>query len=118
MLKKFDSYRTPAAVIAAAALAVGVLGSTGMRNLVVASGGAATETGPGEQQAPAKKFAPPPADEQKRLLGEIDEATTLARPRTQRPRQPWPANCWRTAVRTRPTGPSSSPAAPRRGDRP
>ncbi len=74
MLKKFDSYRTPAALIAAAALAVGVLGSTGMRNLVVASGGAATETGPGEQQAPAKKFAPPPADEQKRLLAQIDEA--------------------------------------------
>ena len=73
MLKKFDSYRTPAALIAAAALAVGVLGSTGMRNLVVASGGAATETGPGEQQAPAKKLAPPSADEQKRLLGEIDE---------------------------------------------
>ncbi len=61
-----------------------------------------------EAEAPAKKLAPPAAEEQKRLLGEIDEVYKPSAPRTVRPRPPWPANCWRTVARTRLAGPSSS----------
>ena len=60
---------------------------------------------PNAQQAPAKRLALPSADVQKRLMAEIDEVYKL---RPEAPRPPWPANCWRTVERTKPTGPSSS----------
>ena len=65
MSKKFDLCHQLATLVATAALTVAIVGMTGQRNLAAAS------------DPPAKKLAPPSAEEQTRLMREFYEVYKL-----------------------------------------